>query len=73
MDKLIKKTITVEGMMCSNCEKHVQEALEKIEGVKSAVANHKKSKVTVKLSPSVPENLLEQAVTEAGYRYSSEK
>lgn len=63
------KTLKIEGMMCPHCEAHVKEALEKIEGVTSAVTSHEKGTAVVELSKDVPENLFEAAVTEAGYKY----
>ncbi len=39
--------LSVEGMMCSHCEARVKQAVEAIEGVESAVPNHKKNTVTV--------------------------
>ncbi len=33
----MKKTYRVEGMMCKNCRRHVEEALNKMDGVKAVV------------------------------------
>ncbi len=33
----MKKTYKVEGMMCKNCRRHVEEALNKMDGVKAVV------------------------------------
>jgi len=63
------KTIKVEGMMCQHCEKHVKEALEKIDGVTSAAASHEKSEVVLELSKEVAESDLEKAVVDAGYTF----
>ncbi len=69
MAEKIEKTLKVEGMMCSHCEAHVKQALEKLDGVEEAKADHEKCEVYVKLSKEVPEADLEKAVTEAGYKY----
>ncbi len=69
MAEKIEKTLKVEGMMCSHCESHVKQALEKLDGVEEAKADHEKCQVYVKLSKEVPEADLEKAVTEAGYKY----
>ncbi len=69
MAEKIEKTLKVEGMMCSHCEAHVKEALEKVDGVEEAKADHEKCEVHVKLSKQVSEADLEKAVTEAGYKY----
>lgn len=63
------KTLKIEGMMCPHCEAHVKGALEKIDGVTSAVTSHEKGTAVIELSKDVPENLFEAAVTEAGYKY----
>lgn len=70
-DKIMstEKTLKVEGMMCSHCEKHVQDALEKIDGVESAVANHEKAEVIVKLSKDVSDSEFEKAISDAGYEF----
>ena len=33
----MKKTYRVEGMMCQNCRKHVEKALNSMDGVKATV------------------------------------
>lgn len=61
--------ITVKGMMCSHCEAHVKEALEKIAGIDEAVANHDENLVTLKTSADVAESDIKAAVEAAGYEY----
>lgn len=68
-EKTMKKTLKVEGMMCQHCEKHVKDALEKIDGVVSAVTSHEKATAIVELSKDVDEKLFEKAVVDAGYEY----
>lgn len=63
------KTLKIEGMMCSHCEAHIKGALEKIDGVTSAVTSHEKGTAVIELSKDVPEDLFKAAVTEAGYKY----
>ena len=63
----MKVTLKIEGMMCGHCEKHVKDALEGIEGVVSAEANHKKKRAVVTLEKEVDNELLISAVKEAGY------
>ncbi len=65
-----KMKIKVNGMMCSHCEAHVKKALEGIDGVLSASASHEESLVTIETSKKVDENLLRDAVKEAGYEYA---
>ena len=63
------KTLKIEGMMCSHCEAHIKGALEKIDGVTSAVTSHEKGTAVIELSKDVPEELFKAAITEAGYKY----
>lgn len=68
-EKKSMKTITVkvEGMMCPRCEKHVCDALKKIDGVVDATASHESGTATVTLSKDVDEGVIKSAITEAGY------
>ena len=63
----MKKTVTVEGMMCMHCVAHVKSALEKVEGVVQADVNLKKKIAVVTLSSPVSDEVLTQAIVEAGY------
>jgi len=61
--------IKVTGMMCAHCEAHCKKALEAIEGIESAVANHDTNEVVLTTSKNVDEALMKAAVEEAGYQY----
>ncbi len=62
-----KKTVFVEGMTCSHCEQHVEEALKELDGVQSAKANRKKKTAVIKLTGEVSDDSIRNAVKEAGY------
>lgn len=66
----ISKTLRVEGMMCSHCEGTVKAALEALEGVEAATADHESGLVRVTLSPEcrVSDRTLKRAVTAKGYK-----
>ncbi|MBR7079309.1 MAG: heavy metal translocating P-type ATPase [Treponema sp.] len=64
---MAEKTLKVEGMMCQHCEMHVKKALEAIDGVTEATANHEKKEVVVKLSKDIPDETFAAAIKEAGY------
>ena len=66
---MTEKTLKVEGMMCQHCERHVKEALEKIDGVASAAASHENKTAVVQLTKEVPSAEFEKAILEAGYTY----
>ncbi len=63
----MKLTLKIEGMMCGHCEKRVKDALEGVEGVLSAEANHKKKRAVVTLEKETDHALFIDAVKEAGY------
>lgn len=63
----MKKVLTVEGMMCAHCQAHVQKALAGVEGVTEAVVDLESKKATVTLAQDVADQVLMDAVTEAGY------
>ena len=66
------KIFKVEGMMCSHCEMHVKKALESIDGIDEASADHEKGTVFVKMSKEVPLQEIEKAVSGAGYVFKAE-
>lgn len=62
------KTLKVEGMMCSHCEARVKKALESVEGVESAVADHNKGTAVVTLSANASDEALKKAVEDQDYK-----
>ena len=69
--KTMKKVMKIEGMMCGHCEKHVKKALEAIQGVEEAVADHTAATATLTLSCEVADDTLKNAVEEEGYQVLS--
>lgn len=69
--KIMTKTLIVEGMMCQHCEAHTKKALEAIDGVESATADHESGKAVVVLSKEVDNSVLKNAVEDAGYKVIS--
>ncbi|MCM1306370.1 MAG: heavy metal translocating P-type ATPase [Bacteroides sp.] len=65
----MKKKFDVQGMTCSACQAHVQKALEKVDGVKSASVNLLKNNAVIEYDEQVcsPQKL-ESAVNDAGYK-----
>ena len=59
--------ISVEGMMCPHCVKHVQDACLNVSGVKEAVASLENNNVTVQAENNVNASDLVEAITKAGY------
>ena len=65
------KTIRIEGMMCPHCEARVKQALEAIDGVESAEADHNNNQATVTLNKAVADEALKTAVEAQGYKVLS--
>lgn len=67
-DVIMKKTISIEGMMCPHCSGHVHDALCNLPGVQSAEVSHETGKAVCTLSSDVSDDLLIKAVSDAGYK-----
>jgi copper ion binding protein len=63
----MKTTLKIEGMSCEHCVEHVKEALEGIEGVKSARVSLKTNSAEVDHNEKTDLARMKGAVTEAGY------
>ena len=60
----------IEGMSCSHCSSRVENALNAIEGVHATVELKKKRAI---VETEVPDDVLIQAVEEAGYKVTAVK
>ncbi len=70
-DSIMTKTITIDGMMCTNCEKHVRKALEALPQVDSAEVSHEAGTAVVTLNAEVDDAVLAKAVEEEDYKVVS--
>jgi copper ion binding protein len=61
------RTLTIDGMSCQHCVMRVKNALEELEGVKSAHVDLEKKTADVEMKQDVDESALFRAVQEAGY------
>lgn len=61
------KTINIEGMVCVNCVKHVEEALNDISGVSDVSVSLEKNNATITVNDDMDNTILEQAIVDAGY------
>ena len=64
----MQKTIHVEGMMCEHCEARVKQALEAVDGVEAAQADHNENRASVTLNKPGADDALIAAVTAHGYQ-----
>ena len=63
----MEKKLSVEGMMCQHCVAHVKKALEGVVGVEEAVVDLDSNSATAKLSADVADQVLVDAIVDAGY------
>ena len=65
--EVMKRVLTIEGMMCGHCTGRVQKALEAVAGVSAVTMSLEDKTATVELAQEVSDEALAAAVTEAGY------
>lgn len=63
----MKKTVYINGMMCSHCTAHVQKALSALDGVESVEVSLEDKKAVLTLNKNVDDAVITAAVREAGY------
>lgn len=65
---MIKTTLTIDGMMCSMCEAHVNDAVRDALQVKSVKSSHKKGTTEI-ISEQAPDlQTVKGAIEKTGYR-----
>lgn len=68
-EKKQTKIVKIKGMMCSACEAKVKQALLKVEGVESAVVNHRTGEAKIVLaSDKVDLKKIDTVITDAGFK-----
>ena len=67
----MKKTISIEGMMCTHCEATVKKALEALPEVTEAEVSHTSGTAVVTLSKPVDSAVLKKAVEDKDYKVTS--
>ena len=63
----MEKVLKVEGMTCGNCQKHVRNALARLDGVTDVVVSLEEKTATVQATRDIPVAEFEQAIADAGY------
>lgn len=66
-DVLMKKILKVSGMMCQHCQMRVEKALGAVDGVGKVEVSLENQTAEVSLEHNVSDEVLKQAVEEAGY------
>ncbi len=68
---MTKVTLEIEGMACSMCESHINEAVRKAFDVKKVSASHSKNQTVILTEQEIDEQALRQVIDATGYRVSS--
>ena len=61
------KKISIEGMMCDNCRKHVEKALSSIEGVTKVEVSLENKNAIIETSKEIDNEIIINAIKEEGY------
>ncbi len=69
----MKKVLSVEGMMCQNCVKHVRHALESIPGAENVDVSLDEKRASVEVPADVSDETVKAAVVDAGYEVTEIK
>ena len=64
---MVKITLGIEGMACSMCEAHINEAVRNGFQVKKVTSSHKKKETVILSEEDIPERKLKSVVADAGY------
>lgn len=63
----MEKTLKIEGMMCAHCQKHVHDALAKMDGVTDVTVDLEGGKADIKATHDIPEADFRKVIEDAGY------
>ena len=63
---MTKVTLEIEGMACSMCESHINEAVRKAFDVKKVSASHSKNQTVILTEQEIDEQALRQVIDATG-------
>ncbi|MGA5191450.1 heavy-metal-associated domain-containing protein [Streptomyces griseoincarnatus] len=65
--------LNVRGMDCAGCEQRLTAAVQRLEGVRSAAADHTTGVLEVELGPEADSSAVAARVAEAGYTVTGQE
>lgn len=65
--------LNVQGMTCTGCERRLTAAVRRVEGVRSAAADHSTGVLKVELASGSDRDAVTARVAEAGYTVTEEQ
>ena len=64
---MVKVTVGIEGMACSMCEAHINEAVRNTFQIKKVSSSHTKKQTIIVAEQDIPEQKLKDVIAKAGY------
>lgn len=68
---MVQITLGVDGMACSMCEAHVNDAVRKAFNVKKVNSSHKKKQTVILSETAISEEELKKVIDPTGYKITS--
>ncbi len=65
---MYETVVKVEGMMCSMCEAHINQAVRDALPVKKVTSSHKKGQTVIASEQPLDESLVRSTIDATGYR-----
>src|SRR5690606_23933952 len=66
----MKHTYHIHGMSCNGCRNHVQNSLEKVEGVRAVDVDLEKAEATIEMDRHIPFAAFQEALANDGGSYT---
>ena len=66
----MKHTYHIHGMTCNGCRTHVENTLQKVEGVVHATVNLEKSEAEIEMDSHIPIDTFKNALAKGGGHYT---
>ena len=64
---MVKITVGIDGMACSMCEAHINEAVRNAFSVKKVTSSHTRKETVILAEREIPGPALRKVIAEAGY------
>lgn len=71
MIRMLKITMGIDGMMCSMCESHINDAVRREFKVKKVTSSHTKKQTVILTEKPIDEDKLRKVVDGTGYTVTS--
>ena len=69
--KKIRKTVTIEGMMCNHCKNKVESSLKELENVMKVKVNLANKKAEIYSNAVISDEDIKKTITNLGYQVIS--